>query len=284
MKKIFICLFLILIVLIGCGIVYASIVPGIDEPYDPPNYYSPTSISYPDSAPSIFTLRDLASQGGNVFDYKRNVQEILSVENKINWLTNLMKILGLEIIDTSPADTYILTTLGTGRSNLNENIIKNWKTSETYAFMNSKYFRNLDEYNNDGTANYDKSEQYKEIDEIYKQYAKTITDIRETEEEEAKLILRIQEASETAKGEMELRQLLSQLDAIQASLNQKKNMLLGLYIDLRSVNNKIETDEAIEKEQKTENMKLIVENPNDRSDLSKKQYEKPKPIGFIQMK
>lgn len=38
---------------------HAEVIPGVDEPFDPPNYYSPTSISYPDSAPSLFTLREL---------------------------------------------------------------------------------------------------------------------------------------------------------------------------------------------------------------------------------
>lgn len=38
-------------------------IPGITEPYDPPNYYSPTSVSVPDSEPSPFALTDLARQG-----------------------------------------------------------------------------------------------------------------------------------------------------------------------------------------------------------------------------
>ena len=44
---------------IGMSVSYAHIVPGWDEPYDPPNYYSPTNISIPDSAPSPFALREL---------------------------------------------------------------------------------------------------------------------------------------------------------------------------------------------------------------------------------
>ena len=48
---------------------WAHIIPGVDRPFDSPNYYSLTSISYPDSAPSPFTLRDMAAQGGNVYDY-----------------------------------------------------------------------------------------------------------------------------------------------------------------------------------------------------------------------
>ena len=42
------------------GIGHARVIPGVDEPYDPANYYSMTSISYADSAPSPFALKDLA--------------------------------------------------------------------------------------------------------------------------------------------------------------------------------------------------------------------------------
>lgn len=41
------------------GLSYARIIPGVDEPFDPANYWSLTSVSWPDSAPSIYTLRDM---------------------------------------------------------------------------------------------------------------------------------------------------------------------------------------------------------------------------------
>ena len=42
------------------GLSYAwDPIPGVDIPYDPPNYYSLSSVSWPDSRPSIYTLRDM---------------------------------------------------------------------------------------------------------------------------------------------------------------------------------------------------------------------------------
>ena len=46
--------------LVGASFAYAFVpIPGVDIPYDPANYYSTVGVSIPDSAPSIFTLREL---------------------------------------------------------------------------------------------------------------------------------------------------------------------------------------------------------------------------------
>ena len=55
----------------GYGLIaYAHIIPGVDEPFNPAAYYSLTQISWADS-PSPYALKDLASNGGSIFDYTR---------------------------------------------------------------------------------------------------------------------------------------------------------------------------------------------------------------------
>ena len=55
----------------GYGLIaYAYIIPGVDEPFNPAAYYSLTQISWADS-PSPYALKDLASNGGSIFDYTR---------------------------------------------------------------------------------------------------------------------------------------------------------------------------------------------------------------------
>jgi len=283
-KKILISLFLIAVVIIGCGVVYARIIPGVDEPFDPGNYYSPTSISYPDSAPSVFTMRDLAGQGGSVFDYVRNTKEILAVENKTNWSKTVLEILGIEIMDSTPANPYILTTIQTNTNQIDDNIIKSWRTSETSAFFENKYFRDFNKYDNEGTENYDQFKQREEMEKIYKTYAEAIDEIRKTEDKEIELIDKIQTASDTAQGEMEMNQLQAQLESVQSSLNRKRNALLGIYMDLKAAESKIASDETLKQARIIQNGELIIENPYDRSDLSKKQYKKNEAIGFVTMK
>ena len=286
MKKILISLFLLITVIIGCGIVYAAWtpIPGVDIPYDPPNYYSPTSISYPDSAPSVFTMRDLSRQGGRVFDYMRYVQEVMAVANKTEWSKTVLEMLGIEIIDSTPADPYILTTIKTDTNVINYNTMDSWRTSETFTFFDNKFFRDFNKYDNNGTEDYDPFKQHEELEKIYKTYANAIDEIRKTEEQEIELIMQIQEATNMARGEMEINQLKAQLEAVQTSLDRKRNALMGLYMDFKAAESKIEKDELIKQTQIIENAELIIEDPYDRSDLSKKQYKKSESIGFVTMK
>ena len=66
----------------------AHTVPGVDEPYDPGNYYSKESISYPDSKPSVFALRELMQ--GSVYDYKRHLKSIDFGGDFEKWLATLV--------------------------------------------------------------------------------------------------------------------------------------------------------------------------------------------------
>ena len=68
----------------------ARVIPGVDRPYDPAAYYSPTAISYADSRPSVFALRDLARQGGSVYDPIREAKEIL-IAGRFETILRLME-------------------------------------------------------------------------------------------------------------------------------------------------------------------------------------------------
>lgn len=78
-------------------VLYARAIPGVDYPYDPANYYSPTSISWADSAPSTFALRDLAGQGGAVYDYTRHMKSILYYQKFSEWNKLIQERLGLDL-------------------------------------------------------------------------------------------------------------------------------------------------------------------------------------------
>lgn len=283
MRKIFVALFLILGVTITVGVVYARVIPGVDEPFNPPAYYSPTAISYEDS-PSTFTLRDLARQGGEVYDPTRHAKLIDKVANLISWFNNVFNLLNKGIIDSTPLNADVANTTKQSINKIDNTVINAWKTSEVNAFMESKYFRKIDKYDNDGTANYDPIEQTKEIEKIYKSFADALEDLQKTEDEEHALIMRIQEASTTAKGEMEMLQLQAQLEAVQSALNRKKNTLLSLYFEFKNVENKIKNDEILRKGQAYYEQSLLITDPYDRSELQKMSYERPEGIGFVNMK
>ena len=107
MKKLAICG-----ALAGCslilvpGISRAEVIPGVDEPFDPPNYYSPYSVSIPDSAPSVFTMRDLARQGGEVFDFFKHIRDQLKTVRTIYY--SLVEMLKGNVADINAATWSML--------------------------------------------------------------------------------------------------------------------------------------------------------------------------------
>ncbi|MBR3624305.1 MAG: hypothetical protein IKN43_13265, partial [Selenomonadaceae bacterium] len=268
MKKIIVSLVLILSVTgftIGLGIVYADVIPGVTEPFNPSAYYSATAISYEDS-PSTFTLRDMARQGGEVYDPTRHAKNIEYVAKLAEWYNNVVTLLNLQTINSTPMSKDLATTTKQGVDKISQSAKNAWKIDEIDAFMNSEHFREFDKYDNDGTANYDPIEQTKEIEKVYKVFAEALEELRKTEEEENILVMRILEASKTAKGEMEMEQLEAQLEAIQAALIEKRNTLLALRVEFGNVQNKIKNDEALRKYQDYENKQLMIFDPYDRTE------------------
>ncbi|WP_303163009.1 hypothetical protein [Mitsuokella multacida] len=77
-------------------------VAGVDYPYDATKYYSPTAIDYADSAPSRYALKDLAANGGNVYDYTRHIKSILFGEKFANWFQRLAEKWGILKKQTTP--------------------------------------------------------------------------------------------------------------------------------------------------------------------------------------
>ena len=77
-------------------------IPGIDRPFDEANYWTLTTISVPDSAPSIYTLRDLEGQGGQVYDYTRHIKSILYGDKFVDILTQVASKLGIKITKFNP--------------------------------------------------------------------------------------------------------------------------------------------------------------------------------------
>ena len=276
MKKIIVALLLIVVSVtgIGIGIVYADVIPGVTEPFNPSAYYSATAISYEDS-PSTFTLRDIARQGGQVYDPKRHAKNIEYVAKLVAWYNNVVNLLNLQIIDSTPMSQDLATATKQGVDKITTTTKNAWKINEIEAFMNSEHFREFDKYDNTGTANYDPFEQTKEIEKVYKAFAEALEDLRKTEEEEHILTMRILEATKTAKGEMEMGQLQAQLEAIQAALIEKMNTL---------VENKVKTDEELRKYEDYENKKLLIFDPYDRTERQKQDYTRPEGIGFVNMK
>ena len=77
-----------------------GIIPGWDEPYNPPAYYSPTTPD-PEDSPSPFFYRDLGWNGHKVFDPIRHAKEVLIALQTAEMLQELIKKTQIEILNVT---------------------------------------------------------------------------------------------------------------------------------------------------------------------------------------
>lgn len=142
-------------------------VAGVDYPYDPTAYYSQTVISWADSAPSTYALRDLAGQGGQVYDLTRHLKsiifgdlfvDILGVENEKSKIDekNTENWANSSIGSTISKTLSILKGLGNEHRDKYGNVTKNgdWSSSSVND-NNKKILETLERNHLDNVTNYD---------------------------------------------------------------------------------------------------------------------------------
>ena len=258
---------------------FAHVVPGVDEPYDPANYYSMTSISYADSAPSPFALKDLARQGGNVYDYARHMKAIMATQNMESWLSTAMERFGITVKNMNPLDNSILTTVQRNLASLNSDTNSSSLGERTMDFGKSRIFRNDEGYEDENT--FKAQEQYQAAAEIYKIYGDNAKGFIDTASSEQANIAAIVEAGNNAEGEMQADQAKADAMAMVEAETARRNKLLGNLASIKAVEGKIRQNEDLAFRRQVQAAQISIEDPYHRTARSQKLYEKSEPKGFV---
>ena len=256
-------------------------IPGVTEPFDPPNYYNPLTVSIPDSAPSPFALRDLAEQGGTVYDMTRDIKSVLYGEKFLNILTTIVEKLGIAKIDHQSVSSDLLAE-GTNHTQEMQDRgyevaqIEEWKRVEQ-----SPLFHRFDEKEEKYNAPRDSMGQWRVLADAYTAYAKgaqlAISDHAESDAVMQKLL----DALAHAQGEKEIRQIGAQIEALSAAEDAKRTALLAALTELKATKQCEETDRALEHQRQVERSKVIVADPFDKEAVKASGYERRKPLGFV---
>ena len=143
-------------------------IPGITEPYDPLAYYSLTEISWRDS-PSIFALRDLAANLGNVYDYTRHIKSILFGEKFEKTAETAESKSENEEINMTPFSEKIFEETADALKIINLGTEKITKTAD----IESSYLRqgNADDWESYNPNLYKQDEKYKWLSGTYRNFA-----------------------------------------------------------------------------------------------------------------
>lgn len=281
-KKIFL-LFMVLLAgfCVGYGIVYAEVIPGWDRPWDPTNYYSHEAISWADTNNPSYFYRDLGWQGGSVYDEKRDVQSGYENAHFLDWLTQEIKILGLQIVNMTPwSGDVMASTIMHIRDTQN-------KTDELYSknadsVLESDILRSF--ANGTEKRTYSEQEKMKLAQSAYSEYANTAAvAIADTKNADGTIAELLDEAA-AAEGDMQIQQVQGQLSGMQEAATARRNALLAKLAELRAVEQKLDNDENLAYYQQVENAQLRIRNPYHETEREKKEYQRPEGRGFVGFK
>lgn len=275
------------IVFAGCLIagqaVYARIVPGWDEPWDPPNYYSPTSISWADTNNPSFFYRDLGWQGGSVLDTERLAKWTTIVSQCNSWLENAQKILNLKIQNTLHLNSGKLAINDNARKHVENITEETYRLSQGNGILGSDTFRKANK-NDDGQNTYDKDKQSQAVESAAICVAETsrqaISDMADINRQLDELMSQAQQAQ----GETEIRQINGQINALWEAVWARRNALLANMANMNSISDAVKNDELLEGARLSEAAKLNIQDPYNRSQRQEELLPKPEPKGFVRFK
>ena len=260
-------------------------IPGIDIPFNPGAYYSPTALDYADS-PSTFALRDLARNGGTVFDYARNIKNVLTTKNVIEWLKLAAQKTGLDILNSTKLPPGRMDKTGIDIFAMNATADKNNQSSTVSDLINGTLFRTstrYDEYAND----YDTQEQQQALEDTYTSIAQSAQEILRSSDTQMETYQRILEDAANAPGEMQVQQAQVEAEAFQQAQTAQRNALLSNLATLKAMESREKMNEELEYTRLVDDAQLQIQDPYHRSALEQKQYEATNPTppkGFVEFK
>lgn len=268
----------------GVNYVSAKIIPGYDRPYDPPNYYSETSISWADTNKPSFFYIDLARQGMQVHDVPRDVKNELSLQNTLKQLNILIEQVNNKIQD--------MTGLSAEQSNAALRHITNI-TDKTADCFNAKNLPYENEQNlfrivattDDPRENFNRADQYIWIDQVYADTLQMVKkNLTDTQVRAMALNQAVQNASE-ARGNLAVNQSNTEALALYGTEIDRRNALLATYVTLEAAHDMAEKDKALQSaELMKKGMTFRVSDPYHPAKTDQDNYTRPAGLGFIDFK
>jgi len=268
-------------VLVGGGLVHAFDIPGVTRPFDPPDYYSQTAISYPDSTYTLFTMHDLAANGYQVKDVTRGKKNILSDVKLYTSLVNAMQSVQNEIKD--------LTGLSADHSNAALDFLQN-VSAQTNAINQSGAIPDVDAQGifqtmqtvGDPTKPFDRKTQITWLDHICQTILGAVKDNMTDTTRQTDALMAANNASFAAEGTLAAVQANTEVQGLQSAANLRRNALLSNYVALETTRNMSEKAEQLQSAQDMKNgMAVIISDPYHPTVQEQKQYTRPTGIGFV---
>ena len=222
----------VMVMFLGFGAVSeAYSVPGVDRPYDPADYYSKDSISYADSAPSPFALREIIQ--GNVYDYTRHIKSILFGDKFEGWLANLMDSNMRWLRDMLGLGNQGQSVLAEIKNTNKDFGLPDWLKGDNYFVnYNSKWLR----------AGYDSDAKYGWMAKIFAEGIDNARKNQEDMDERMGTLNDILENSQEAESNMEVMQSETQMQGLMDSEITRRNNLFANHAQVQAAGDRLRLD------------------------------------------
>ena len=255
------------------------------RPLDPANYWSPTSISWADTAnPGHYFYGDLRGQGGQVYDYTRILKSVLFAGNFENILQVIGEQLGIDILNRTPLDAATEERSGRAVVYKGQTVPVLYASMKANTLQGSPQFHTFDESTAHHDMDRDRIKQRQQIAAAAETYAEVAQGAASDSDETRAVVAELLEAAARAQGETELRQILSRLEALQASGATQVSALLSARTNMKRDQQAEELDTEIERQKEYGKGELLFVDPYSEELKKSYPYEREKPKGFVPFK
>lgn len=267
-------------------VAFAHTVPGWDEPYDIDAYYSPTEISWADS-PSPYALKDLASNGGNVYDYTRHIKSILFADKFKNILEVTTNKRLNDEINTTPFDEKIFAETSDALKILTKGTEKVSKQIDSQEIEKNLLQGDGDEWEN-FNPDFKHNEKFLWLNEQYKNFSDGANEEVNDLENVFKSADKILNHTNLAEGNLQVQQARNELLTLLAYELARKNALDANFEQMQALYQMSEYDKNVESAYIDSITKFNVADPYDAENYKllreEYDYKKPESVGMPDFK
>jgi len=263
---------------LGYHLVYAYVIPGVDEPFNPAAYYSDTAVSYADS-PSTFFYKDLAAGGGTVLDTARKIKSVLFSGDFSNLAGIFTSKTTNDVINTSPFSASTLEKTSNHITNLNEGTSNLSNSAVVLDKREGTLFRRPDRYDED-TNSYDKKTQLSWLEKTYLQLTQSAKGNLDDLDSQEEILSTIMENAYRADGDLQASQASAEIKALNEAETARRNALLANYASLKATNNMTKEDEELQSIRTTDKAMVWISDPYNQTKQEQQIYTRPTAPGF----
>lgn len=263
---------------ISASVAYAWSIPGIDEPFDPPDYYSPTSISYPDSAPSPFALREISQ--GNIYDYTRHIKSVLFEKDFLSMQGSFLSQLLNQVINMTGMDG---NTIAQTQQNLNNSFANTQSIgigNNVASATQQSLFRNTNTAGNPNYS-YDKNAQFSWANNIYHTSLQVLSNSDSDMKTRMDALNTVLDNSMESNGNIASSQAEAQVSALYNAETTRRNTLLANHAAVEAAHDRMKLSQDMESVETAKNgLAFPVFNPDKATEQDNSNYTRPSAPGF----